>query len=176
VAASGVIHLFSLYLAQNGVDGMAGMMGGVLSLSWEALLALFLAVVALVLWLVFGLSAVALMSPGVAVAVVVAALAALNVVELVPSKGVAKVQKEKPVPVEVAVLETSLPEKPDNKEQKSTPPPDKPVPAAPMFSASLADTIEDGMKKKGDSVKGKLWTVHIPVAVVSAAEKTPKTA
>lgn len=168
VVASAVIHSVSLCLAIFGYGATVGWIGGVLSLGWAFLLFLLLLLLAFVLWLLFGTVALAGLGAPAAVAIVLAAVAALGVADRAPAQTAAQEVESVPAtrPIDVAVVS-----EPEASHQRSAP--DPKAPAAPkMFSAAFGASEGQGLEKIGATVRGKLWTVTLPSAAVSAAEQT----
>jgi TPR repeat protein len=184
VAVSAIIHIAMLCLAQFGVGPTMGFIAGAFSLAWYYILLFLLALLAFLLWLLFGTAALAGMGTATAVALVVAAVSALGLLDRGASEGLASPDRDggsQSRPLDVALVEDPLrdakiqrpsPDDRDTQMQAAALPDRAGNPAPRMFSAALGKEETEGLSKTGDTVRGKLWTVTLPSVLVTAAERT----
>ncbi len=178
--ASAVVHLVMLLLAQFGVGPAADWLVGAFAVGWQALLLFLLSLLAFLLWLLFGTVAIAGMGGATAVVLIAAGVTALGLADRTASADPIVARKQEEVrPVEVALVS-----KPENVsraedsekqvESKSREQTVRKVTEQRVTSRLVDRELEgDGPRRNKPSDKGRLWTVTLPSAIVSAASPSP---
>ncbi len=89
IVASAIVHLMTLTCATYGVGTVVSLLGEGLAMGWEFILMLLLAILAFLIWLLFGTVAIAGMGATAAALLVLGAVTALGVIDRTPVRKVA---------------------------------------------------------------------------------------